>query len=158
VLDQLRIFSLEIQALPKQQGEEFGHVDAYPKRSVCTISTHDMAPLRLWWEENPERAQRYYITMLQKEGRAPQQLPAHLAEEIIARHLYCPSMLCVLQLQDWLSMDGELRGKDVRSERINTPSDPYNRWQWRMHLTIEDLLEATKYNNKVKTMITRSRR
>jgi 4-alpha-glucanotransferase len=67
-------------------------------------------------------------------------------------------MLCVLQLQDWLSMDGELRGKDVRSERINTPSDPYNRWQWRMHLTIEDLLEATKYNNKVKTMITRSRR
>ena len=158
VLDQLRIFSLEIQALPKQQGEEFGHVDAYPKRSVCTISTHDMAPLRLWWEENPERAQRYYITMLQKEGRAPQQLPAHLAEEIIARHLYCPSMLCVLQLQDWLSMDGELRGKDVRSERINTPSDPYNRWQWRMHLTIEDLLAATKYNNKVKTMISRSRR
>ena len=158
VLDQLRILTLEIQAMPKQQGQEFGHVDAYPKRSVCTISTHDMPPLRLWWEESPERTQRYYITMLQKEGRAPQQLPAHLAEEIIARHLYCPSMFCVLSLQDWLSMDGSLRGKDVRSERINVPSDPYNRWQWRMHLTIEELLEATRYNNKVKTMITRSRR
>ena len=158
VLDQLRIFSLEIQSMPKQRGEEFGHVDAYPKRSVCTISTHDMPPLRLWWEENPERAQRYYITMLQKEGRAPQQLPAHLAEEIIARHLYCPSSLCILQLQDWLAMDGELRSKDVRSERINVPSDPYNRWQWRMHITIEQLLAATKYNNKVRTMITRSKR
>ena len=158
VLDELRILSLEIQSMPKQQGQEFGHVDAYPKRSVCTISTHDMAPLRLWWEESPERAQRYYITMLQKEGRAPQQLPAHLAEEIIARHLYCPSCLCILQLQDWLAMDVTLRGKDVRSERINVPSDPYNRWQWRMHLTIEELLEATKYNNKIRTMITRSRR
>lgn len=158
VLDQLRILTLEIQTMPKQQGQEFGHVDAYPKRSVCTISTHDMAPLRLWWEESPERAQRYYITMLQKEGRAPQQLPAHLAEEIIARHLYCPSMFCLLSLQDWLAMDGTLRGKDVRAERINVPSDPYNRWQWRMHLTIEELLAATRYNNKVKTMITRSRR
>ena len=158
VLDQLRILTLEIQAMPKQQGQEFGHVDAYPKRSVCTISTHDMAPLRLWWEESPERAQRYYITMLPKEGRAPQQLPAHLAEEIIARHLYCPSMFCLLSLQDWLAMDGTLRGKDVRAERINVPSDPYNRWQWRMHLTIEELLAATRYNNKVKTMITRSRR
>jgi 4-alpha-glucanotransferase len=27
-----------------------------------------------------------------------------------------------------------------------------------MHLTIEELLAATKYNNKVRTMITRSKR
>ena len=117
-----------------------------------------MPSLRQWWQENPERRQRYYITMLQKEGRAPEQLPAHLAEEIIARHLYCPSMLCMLSLQDWLSMDSELRSKHPQEDRINTPSDPYCRWQYRMHLTIEQLLAATKYNNKVRTMITRSRR
>ncbi|MBR2113478.1 MAG: 4-alpha-glucanotransferase [Prevotella sp.] len=158
VLDQLRILTLEIQQMPKQQGFEFAHLDANPIRSVCTISTHDMAPLRQWWQEQPERRQRYYVTMLQKEGRAPEQLPAHLAEEIIARHLYCPSMLCILQLQDWLAMDGELRRKNPQDECINVPSDPYNRWQYRMHLTIEELLQATKYNNKVKTMIQRSRR
>ena len=158
VLDQLRILTLEIQQMPKHQGFEFAHLDANPIRSVCTISTHDMAPLRLWWQEQPERRQRYYVTMLQKEGRAPEQLPAHLAEEIIARHLYCPSMLCILQLQDWLAMDMELRRKNPQDERINVPSDAYNHWQYRMHLTIEDLLQATKYNNKVKTMIQRSRR
>ena len=158
VLDQLRILTLEIQQMPKQQGFEFAHLDANPIRSVCTISTHDMAPLRLWWQEQPERRQRFYVTMLQKEGRAPEQLPAHLAEEIIARHLYCPSMLCILQLQDWLAMDMELRRKQPQDERINVPSDAYNRWQYRMHLTIEELLEATKYNNKVKTMVQRSRR
>jgi 4-alpha-glucanotransferase len=158
VLDQLRILSLEIQQMPKQQGFEYAHLEANPIRSVCTISTHDMPSLRQWWQENPERRQRYYITMLQKEGRAPEQLPAYLAEEIIARHLYCPSMLCMLSLQDWLAMDSELRSKHPQDERINTPSDPYCRWQYRMHLTIEQLLAATKYNNKVRTMITRSRR
>ncbi len=158
VLDQLRILTLEIQQMPKQQGFEFAHLEANPYRSVATISTHDMSPLRLWWQESPERRQRFYITMLQKEGRAPEQLPAHLAEEIIARHLYCPSMLCILQLQDWLAMDGELRSKSPQEERINVPSDPYNRWKYRMHLTIEQLIAADRYNNKVRTMITRSKR
>lgn len=158
VLDQLRILTLEIQQMPKQQGFEFAHLEANPYRSVATISTHDMSPLRLWWQENPERRQRYYVTMLQKEGRAPEQLPAHLAEEIIARHLYCPSMLCILQLQDWLAMDSELRSKHPQDERINVPSDPYNHWRYRMHLTIEQLIAADRYNNKVRTMITRSKR
>ena len=158
VLDQLRILTLEIQSMPKHTGYEFAHLDGNPYRSVATFSTHDMSPLRLWWEESMERTQRYYVTMLQKQGRAPEHLPAHLAEEIIARHLYCPSMLCMLSLQDWLAMDSELRSKNTRDERINVPSDPYNRWKYRMHITIEELLKAEKYNNKVRTMITRSKR
>ena len=158
VLDALRILTLEIQSLPKQSGYEFSHLDGYPYRSVAAISTHDMSPLRLWWEESPERTQRFYVSMLQKQGRAPEHLPAHLAEEIIARHLYCPSMLCILSLQDWLAMDMELRSKHPREERINVPSDPYNHWKYRMHLPLEDLIAASKYNNKVRTMITRSKR
>ena len=158
VLDAQRILTLEVQSMPKQQGFEFAHLDANPYRSVATIATHDMPTLRLWWSENPDRRQRYYVSMLQKQGRAPEQLPAHLAEEIIARHLYCPSMLCLLALQDWLAMDGELRSKHPSEERINVPSDPYNRWQYRMHLTIDELLHADRYNNKVRTMITRSKR
>ena len=158
VLDQLRILTLEIQSMPKQSGFEFAHLEGNPYRSVATISTHDMSTLRMWWNESPERTQRYYVSMLQKQGRAPEYLPAHLAEEIIARHLYCPSMLCMLSIQDWLAMDGELRSKNAREERINVPSDPYNRWKYRMHIAVEDLLKADKYNNKVKTMIQRSKR
>jgi 4-alpha-glucanotransferase len=158
VLDQLRILTLEIQSLPKQSGFEFTHLDGNPYRSVATISTHDMPSLRLWWEESPERTQRYYVSMLQKQGRAPEYLPAHLAEEIIARHLYCPSMLCILSLQDWLAMDTELRSKHPRDERINVPSDPYNHWKYRMHIPLEDIIAASKYNNKVRTMIQRSKR
>ena len=158
VLDALRILTLEIQTMPKQTGFEFTHLGANPYRSVATFATHDMPPMRLWWEESPETAQRYYVTMMQKEGRAPEHLPPHLAEEIIARHLYSPSMLCLLALQDWLAMDGTLRNKNVKEERINVPSDSYNRWKYRMHITIEDLLKAEMFNRKLKTMISRSKR
>ena len=158
VLDRLRILTLEIQQIPKQTGVEFTHLDGNPVRSVATITTHDMAPLRLWWQENPSLAQRFWTTMLQKQGRAPEQLPAHVAEEIVARHLYSPSMLCILSLQDWLAIDSGLRSSKLREERVNNPNDPYNRWQWRMHLTIDDLLKADRFNQKLQTMITRSRR
>ena len=158
VLDALRILTLEIQQMPKQSGIEFSHLDGNPVRSVATISTHDMPPLRLWWEENEPRAQRFYASMLQKEGRAPLHLSPLLAEEIIARHLYSPSMLCILSLQDWLSMDSDLRAANPREERINVPGDSFNQWKWRMHIGIEKLMEATQYNEKVKMMITRSKR
>lgn len=158
VLDALRILTLEVQQKPKQSGVEFAHLDANPVRSVAAVTTRHMSPLRLWWQEQPQRAQRYYTTMLQKQGRAPEQLPAHLAEEIIARHLYCPSMLCVLQLQDWLAMDSELRRKDPRQEYTPDDSDAGAAEQWRMHMTIDELMSAEMFNRKLRTMITRSKR
>lgn len=158
VLDANRMLTLEIQTMPKQQGHEFAHLEGYPYRSVCTFSTHDMPSMRLWWRENKNVVQRYYVTMLQKSGNAPDRLPAHIAEEIIARHLYCPSMLCIFSIQDWLAIDSELRGKNVVAERINRPEDPYNRWQYRVPVSIEQLLEDKKYNEKLRLMITRSKR
>jgi len=158
VLEQLRIFSLEVQTMPKQNHYEFAHLSANPERSVATFSTHDMAPMRLWWQENRGLAQRYFTTMLQKEGRAPHTLTAVLAEEIIARHLYCPSMLCLMSLQDWTAMDPALGCKDVEDERINLPSDPYNQWKYRMPVTMERLMAEVRFNAKLKMMIERSRR
>ena len=157
-LDALRILTLQVQDMPKQHGFEFAHLDAYPYRSVATFDTHDMAPMRLWWEENQGRTQRYYATMLQKQGRAPQTMPAQIAEEIVARHLYCSSMVCMFSLQDWLAIDNTLRGKNVREERINQPYDSYNQWCYRMHIGLEDLLEAKQLNTKIRTMISRSQR
>ena len=60
VMNDLRILSLEIQRMPKDPAQEFGHPEWYPYRSVCTISTHDMSTLRGWWEEDLQQTQRYY--------------------------------------------------------------------------------------------------
>lgn len=159
VLDRLRMLTLEIQTLPKVDGYEFVPLSANPVRSVCASTTHDMAPLRLWWEQNPQQAQHYYTTMLQKEGRAPRQLTLALAEEIVARHLYSPSMLCVLPIQDWMACDAALSAVSSPSdERINTPGDSYNRWQYRMVQTLDELKKAFSFNKKLKAMVERSRR
>ena len=91
-------------------------------------------------------------------GKAPLQLPAHIAEQIIARQMYSPSMLCVLAVQDWLSMDGELRDKSAAEERINAPYDVYNQWKYRMRSTLEQLKAANKTNTKIRTMAVHSKR
>mgnify|MGYP000320338999 FL=1 len=46
VMRQLQILSLEIQRMPKQMYEDFGHPENYPFLSVCTIGTHDMSTFR----------------------------------------------------------------------------------------------------------------
>ena len=158
VLDHMRILSLVMQSLPQRYDGEFAHVEAWPYLSLCTTSTHDMPTLRMWWEENAGRTQRFYATMLQKQGRAPKQLPAHIAEEIVARLLYGPSMLCVLPIQDWLAIDSLHRSKQVHEERINAPYDPYNQWRYRMELSVDALKQAEALNKRIRTIVTRSGR
>ena len=158
VMSQLRILSLEIQAMPKEYGLRFGRLESNPYMSVATIFTHDMPTLRLWWQEDEDRRQQFYNEMLQKDGRAPEVMPGWLCEEVLSRHLFSPSMLCLVSLQDWLSMDETLRAEDVELERINIPANPRHYWRYRMHLTIEQLIEAHDFNERIRRMIERGGR
>ena len=158
VMNELRILSLEIQAMPKDPTTRFGKLSHNPYRSVDTISTHDMATLRQWWDEDEERSQSYYNTTLRRGGPAPRPLPGWLAKDIVSRHLTCPSMLCLLSFQDWMSIDEKLRLPDENAERINIPANPRHYWRYRMHLTIEQLLAADDLNNEISTLIIQSGR
>ncbi len=153
VMNELRILSLEIQSMPKDNTVRFGHLSRNPYRSVCTVSTHDMPTLRQWWDEDRGRTQDYFNTMLYRGGGAPHPLPGWLAKEIVSRHLTSPSMLCLLSLQDWLSIDEKLRLPDPDAERINIPANPRHYWRYRMHLTIEELMKADGFNETVSTLI-----
>jgi 4-alpha-glucanotransferase len=157
-MNQLQILSLEIQRMPKEFGVEFGRVEGYPLRSVCTISTHDMSTLRGWWEEEPEASARYYHEMLGHTDEAPKQAPGTLCEDIVRRHLHSPSLLCILSFQDWLSMDEQLRYPDASFERINVPANPRNYWRYRMHLTLEELMQQEEFNQRIAQLIDESGR
>ena len=158
VMNELRILSLEIQSMPKDPTTRFGHLSRNPYRSVDTISTHDMATLRQWWDEDEERTQSYFNTMLYRGGPAPHPLPDWLAKDIVSRHLTSPSMLCLISFQDWLSIDEKLRLPDANAERINIPANPRHYWRYRMHLTIEQLLAADELNEEISTLIIQSGR
>lgn len=158
VMDELKILSLELQSMPKDSSVKFGHLSRNPYRSVCTISSHDMPTLRMWWDENIQRTQEYYNTMLYRQGPAPHPLPGWLASDIISRHLTSPSMLCILSIQDWLATDEALRLPDADAERINIPANPKHYWRYRMHLNIEDLAADKRFVQSITEMISQSGR
>ena len=158
VMNELRVLSLEIQSMPKDPHVRFGHLGRNPYRSVCTFSTHDMATLRQWWDEDASRTQDYFNSMLYHEGNAPHPLPGWLARDIVSRQLASPSMLCVLSIQDWLAMDERIRLDDADAERINIPANPHHYWRYRMHVSLENLMADKSFIESIRNLIVQNGR
>ena len=158
VMHALQILSLEIERMPKSPHVEFTDLMHLPYLSVCTTSTHDMSPLRSWWKEDRIKTQRYYNTILGHVGQAPEDCSSAIAEEILRNHLESPSMLVIIPLQDWLAMDDRLKNPDPDAERINIPAQTNHYWRYRMHLTIEQLIQETAFNQKIESLIRYTKR
>ena len=67
-------------------------------------------------------------------------------------------MLCLLAVQDWLSMDEALRSSCPEEEQINNPANAAHYWRYRVHLTVEQLESADSFNRKVRKLIKESGR
>ena len=158
VMSDLRILSLEIQRMPKSVEETFAHPANYPYLSVCTTSTHDMNPIRAWWEEDRQVTNDFWHMILGNHGDAPYFCEPWICRQILDQHLWSPAMLTVLPLQDWLSMDGALRRLNPNDERINVPANSRHYWRYRMHLTLEQLASADEFNQTLTDMIAASGR
>lgn len=146
VMKQLGLLSLEIQRMPKQIEREFFHPDDAPYLSVVTPSTHDMNTIRGWWEEDRAKTQRFFNYQLGQWGDAPYFCEPWINRAVIIQHLYSPAMWSIFQLQDILGMSEELRRQNPNEERINVPAIPKYYWRYRMHLLLEDLLNADMFN------------
>lgn len=153
VLNDLHILSLEIQRMPKKYGEEFGNPAEYPYYSVCTTSTHDTSTLRGWWLENAASTKRYYNNVLHFWGDAPRHATPEICRLILRDTLNASSMLCIIPLQDWMSMNERLRNPNILEERINEPSNPRHYWRYRMNLTIEELMKADDLNDEIRSLV-----
>ena len=153
-----QILSLEIQRMPKDPKVEFGSTYDYPYLSICTTGTHDMNPLRAWWEEDRGVTQRFYNHVLGAWGEAPYFCEPWICEQVVAMHLKSPAMLTVLPWQDWVAMDGALRRENPNDERINVPANSRHYWRYRMHFSLEELLQADELNKMIKQKISESGR
>ena len=158
VIDALEILALEIQRMPKDPTTPFGVTWNYPYYSVCTTSTHDMDGIRRWWEADRATTQRFYNEVLHEPGEAPLYAEPWICDRIIRLHLESPSMLCILPLQDWLSIDGVIRRHDPREELINIPANPRHYWRYRMHLTLDQLNDLKDFNTGLRERILASAR
>lgn len=158
VMSDLRILSLEIQRMPKSVHDNFANPAWYPYLSVCTTSTHDMNPIRAWWEEDRQVTAQFWHEMLGGQGDAPYFCEPWICCQILNQHVWSPAMLTILPLQDWLSMDPQLRRSNPNDERINVPANSRHYWRYRMHLTLEQLSQASEFNSELADMISSSGR
>lgn len=158
VMKQLGILSLEIQRMPKDLNKQFSYPDEAPYMSVVTPSTHDMSTIRGWWEENRERTQYFYNHVLGQWGDAPYFCESWINRAIVMQHLYSPAMWSIFQLQDILGMSETLRRENPQDERINNPAIPRHYWQYRMHLTLEELIKQKEFNDELSGYVMNSGR
>ena len=67
-------------------------------------------------------------------------------------------MLCILPWQDWLAIDERLRLPDVDAERINEPANPSHYWRYRMHISLETLMQQSDFNARLRQLLLDGRR
>ncbi|PHN08126.1 4-alpha-glucanotransferase [Flavilitoribacter nigricans] len=154
VMRNLDLFTLEIQRMSKNPETEFLQARDIPYFSVCSPSTHDMTPIRAWWEESDRsQIQRFYQQELQFGGAAPETCETYVAEKVILQHLQFPSMWAVFPIADLLGIDAELRHPEPMAERINIPANPQHYWRYRLHVSLEDLIAADTYNHHLRDLL-----
>jgi 4-alpha-glucanotransferase len=117
-----------------------------------------MSTIRGWWEEDRGKAQRFFNGDLGQQGEAPQFCEPWINRAIIVQHLYSPALWSIFQLQDILGIDGSLRRENPHEERINVPANARHYWNYRMHLTLEQLLKEKDFNHDFRDLVDASGR
>lgn len=141
VMNELKILSLEIQSMPKDPA----------LRLVISVPIHTAASAPsppTTWQRSASGGMRIgngrstiSTVCCIKTDRLRIRCLVGRQEKIVGRHLASPSMLCVLGIQDWMSIDERLRLADANAERINVPANPKHYWRYRMHIGIEELMK-----------------
>ena len=67
-------------------------------------------------------------------------------------------MWCIFQWQDMVAIDEKLRTEDPDKERINDPANSENKWNYRMHISLEEMLIQNEFNELLKRLITENNR
>ena len=61
-------------------------------------------------------------------------------------------------IQDILGINENIRRENPDDERINIPANPNHYWQYRMHISLEDLLKQKMFNTEIKDLVSASGR
>jgi 4-alpha-glucanotransferase len=159
VMKQLGMLGLNVQRMPSNPEVEFSHPNDAAYLSVVTPSSHDTSTVRGWWEEDRVRTQRFFETILGHWREvAPFYCEPWVAREILVQHLHSPAMWAIIPLQDLLAIDSHLRRANPHDEQINVPSNPTHFWKYRLHLPLEELVEAVGFNEPLRALVAASAR
>ncbi|OHT06147.1 4-alpha-glucanotransferase DPE2 [Tritrichomonas foetus] len=149
-LSQTGLLNLRVQRMSKDRYHKFDETSNFNYLSVCCPSTHDCSTLRGWWEENRPVTCEYWATQLQRGDEAPLTLEPFILEMIIKQHLWSNSMFALFLLQDLTDLIPFFRRQTPQQERINDPSNPNHRWEYRYPYYLNDIITNTELTTKLR--------
>ncbi|XP_031127124.1 4-alpha-glucanotransferase DPE2-like isoform X2 [Ipomoea triloba] len=153
VMQELGLIGLRIQRMPSEAGREFGIPSEYSYMTVCAPSCHDCSTLRAWWEEDEGRRRRYFQTVVGSGAMPPDQCTPEIARFVLRKHVESPSMWSIFPLQDLLALKEDYATRPAVEETINDPTNPRHYWRYRMHVTMESLLNDKSLISIIKGLI-----
>ncbi|KAJ7514027.1 hypothetical protein O6H91_23G023000 [Diphasiastrum complanatum] len=158
VLKELGLLGLRIQRMPSTPGQEFGIPSEYDYLTVCAPSCHDCSTMRAWWEEDEGRRLRFFRNVLGLKEVPPTECNPSVAHMIIQQHMESPSMWAIFPLQDFLALKKEYANRPAKEETINDPSNPKHYWRFRLHVSVESLLEDNDFLSILRGFLLTSKR
>ncbi|KAK4272410.1 hypothetical protein QN277_020974 [Acacia crassicarpa] len=158
VMQELGLLGLRIQRMPSEPDLEFGIPSQYSYMTVCAPSCHDAATLRAWWEEDEDRRLRFFRNVMECDMLPPDQCTSEVAYFIIRQHVESPSMWAIFPLQDLLALKEEYTTRPAKEETINDPTNPKHYWRYRVHVTVESLLEDNELTSIINNLVRESGR
>ena len=138
VFPAFHVLPVMLHSQPNNEQWEFAHLSEYPYYSIAATSLSHTPSLSRWWSEDPGRAQRYNVTILHSKRHAPQNLTPAVAEAILARHAFSPSMICLAGMDDVEAM--------------------YEGHRKTMGMSTEELSHAVNLNEKLQSLLRESHR
>ena len=121
--------------MPKISDHQFVSIEDLPENCVYTTGTHDMPTLRGWLEEDLHRTWQFLNSL----NIDDQTITAETIKKVLDKHMDSPAKWLIYPLQDLLDMDEKNWSPNPADDQINVPSDPNNKWKWRMKNSLEDL-------------------
>ncbi|KAI5074640.1 hypothetical protein GOP47_0010601 [Adiantum capillus-veneris] len=153
VLHDLGLVGLRIQRMPSTPGIEFALPADYEYATVCAPSCHDSSTLRAWWEEDETRRTRFYQNVLFYGEQPPAKCETFVVRAILQQHMEAPSMWAIFPIQDILALKEVYAQRPAKEEAINDPTNPKHYWRFRLHVTLETLLDDMELLSEVTELV-----
>lgn len=159
VLDQLGCLGLKVQRMGSEMTSAFTNPLHVGFMNVVTPSTHDMLPIRNWWDhESRKQKDAFYNSQLALDSFAPEKCDETIVSQIIFNHLESPALWSVFLIQDLFCMESSTANPNTEDDIINRPEIARFYWRYRMHLSVEQLQKEEQLNGKIKNLLQLSNR
>lgn len=123
----------------------------YPPINLATVSTHDSAPLRLWWKTEKEERKAWCHFMGWSETST---LSNRRIAEILKASHNTPCLYAVNLLLEYLSAIPSLRYDNPEKDRINFPGTVSDKnWSFRYRHTLEQMAASKELSRLIDKII-----